>query len=173
VSAIVIIPIQGLHKAKQKIIIPTPALSEVLVRAGANGLRYVDTLQKAAVFDIRDFDKLAAVELALITIEAIKTGDKKSGSEEPWQKIKLDRQIVAICKVAKVSTLYATDRSLANFARLAGVDVVGVHELPLPPEPPQLTMDRWLTAESQESQSGEPAPEEVESDAPDKEAEIQ
>jgi hypothetical protein len=160
--------VQSLHKAKQKIIIPTPALSEVLVRAGLGGLRYVDILQKAAVFDLRDFDKLAAVELALLTQQAIKAGDKKAGSKEPWQKIKLDRQIVAICKVARVSTLYATDPSLASFAKMAGMNVVGVHELPLPAESPQLTLDKWLA--EQEGQANEPQSEDVDQDEPEKES---
>ena len=160
--------IQGLHKIRQKLIIPTPALSEVLVRAGVSGLRYVDTLQKANVFDIRGFDKIAAVELALMTQAAIKAGDKKAGSKEPWQKIKIDRQIVAICKVASVSTLYASDPSLAHFAKSAGMTVVGVHELPLPPTEPQLTMDKWLETASGEGQPDEPNPEDFESDEPEK-----
>jgi hypothetical protein len=163
--------IQDLHKNKQKIVIPTPALSEVLVRSGPGGLQYIDILQKAAVFDIRDFDKLAAVELALMTQQAIKGGGKKSGSKEPWQKIKLDRQIVAICKVASVDTLYAMDPSLANFARTSGMDVKGVHELSLPPESPQLTMDKWLEAAAQEDAPDEPKPEDIESDEPEKEPE--
>ena len=37
-----------LQKQKQKIIIPTPVLAEVLVVSGASGLRYIDVLQKAS-----------------------------------------------------------------------------------------------------------------------------
>lgn len=153
--------VQSLHKAKQKIIIPTPALSEVLVRAGSGGMKYVEILQKAAVFDIRDFDKLAAIELAILTQQAIKVGGKKSGGKEPWQKIKLDRQIVAICKVAGVTNLYATDPSLGNFAKLSGIDVVGVHELPLPPGATQLTLEKWL---AEQEKQDEPKAEEAEND---------
>ena len=53
--------VQTLHKAKQKLIIPTPVLSEVLVRTGIEGLQYVELLQRSSVFEIKDFDKLAAV----------------------------------------------------------------------------------------------------------------
>lgn len=138
--------IETLQKQKQKIIIPTPVLAEVLVQSGMTGLRYVEVLQRATVFEIKDFDKLAAVELAMMTSSALSAGKgkKKGSSSEPWQKIKLDRQIVAICKVAGVSTLYASDRSLSNFAREAGMQVVGVHELDLPPEPAQLTLNDIL-----------------------------
>lgn len=134
--------VETLQKQKQKIVIPTPVLAEVLVASGTSGLRYIELLQKAAVFEIRDFDKLAAIELALMTQEALDAGKgtKKGSSSEPWQKIKLDRQIVAVCKVAGVSLLYASDRSLSNFAKQAGMQVIGVHELPLPPTQPQLTM---------------------------------
>lgn len=154
--------VQSLHKAKQKIIIPTPALSEVLVRAGLGGLRYVDLLQKSSVFDIRDFDKLAAVELALLTQAAMATVDKKAGSKDPWQKIKIDRQIVSICKVARVSTMYASDVSLANFAKAAGMNVIGVHELPLPPTSPQRTLEQWLAEQkTHESESKETGPDDT------------
>lgn len=42
----------------------------------------------------------------------------------------LDRQIVALCKMAGVSTLYAMDKSMRSFAEGAGMKVVGIHELP-------------------------------------------
>ena len=147
-----------LQKQKQKIIIPTPVLAEVLVVSGASGLRYIDVLQKASVFEIRDFDRLAAIELALMTRQALDAGKgkKKSGSSEPWQKIKLDRQIVSICKVSGVTTLYASDNSLSNFAKQAGMKVIGVHELPLPPTPPQLSMHELLEAKSIESEAPSP-----------------
>lgn len=154
--------IATLQKQKQKIIIPTPVLAEVLVRSGKGGLQYVDRLQKAAVFEIRDFDRVAAIELALMTEAAIaSTKGKKSGSSEPWQKVKLDRQIVAVCKVASVSTLYASDASLANFAKQAGMQVLGVHELPLPPTEPQLSLHALL---DQIKEDGTEAPTEAESD---------
>lgn len=132
--------IKTLQDAKQKIVIPTPVLAEVLVQSTPQGISYVGVLQKASVFEIRDFDQLSAIELAFMTAAAIASGDKKAGSKEPWQKIKIDRQIVAVCKVAGVSTLYAMDRNMRSFAEGAGMRVVGIHELPLPPEDPQLSM---------------------------------
>jgi predicted nucleic acid-binding protein len=159
--------VETLQKQQQKIVIPTPVLAEVLVRTGEAGLRYVEVLQKAAVFEIRDFDKLAAIELALMTRHALEAGKgkKKSGSDEPWQKIKLDRQIVAVCKVAGVSTIYASDKSLRNFAQLAGMQVIGVHQLPLPPTPPQLSMHDLLEKKPEEDKTDQPSGE------PDEDAE--
>jgi hypothetical protein len=65
----------------------------------ANGLQYVAILQKAAVFEIREFDLRAAVELSLMTANAIKSGSKRSGRTEPYQLIKIDRQIVTLLAV--------------------------------------------------------------------------
>jgi len=103
---------------------------------------------------------LAAIELALMTEKALADGDKRGGSVEPWQKIKLDRQIVAICKVSGVTTLYASDRSLSNFAREAGLQVIEVHELPLPPESPQLTMHEILEAKEADQEAPTSTPDE-------------
>lgn len=132
--------IESLAKAKTRIIIPTPALSEVLVEAGDGGLRYVEALQRALVFGVELFDARAAVELAIMTRQAHETGDKRQGRTEPYQKIKLDRQIVAICKVVGVRTLYSSDGNLGSFAKRVGINVIPLHELPLPPTPPQLTL---------------------------------
>lgn len=95
--------LETLKKNRQKIIIPTPVLSEVLVRSGAGGLNYLEFLEQASVIEVRAFDKLAAIELAIMTKQAIGSGDRKSGSDQPWQKVKLDRQIVAVCKTAGAS----------------------------------------------------------------------
>lgn len=149
--------VQTLHSERQKIIVPTPVLAEVLVRAGANGLRYVDVLQKSAVFEIRAFDQLAAIELALMTQMALKSGDKRAGCSEPWQKIKLDRQIAAICKVAGVSTLYTTDGGLAHFAAEAGMNVSGVADLPLPPQSRQGNFFDSLAAPTADELDSPPA----------------
>jgi predicted nucleic acid-binding protein len=155
--------LQTLQDASQRIVIPTPVLSEVLVRSGASGLAYVQIMQKAEVFDIRPFDEVAAIELAEINRKAIEDGEKSFKGEPPYQKVKLDRQIVAICKIAGVRTLYASDPSLANFARRAGITVKGVHELPLPSGPQKLAQMDMFTARADLIED-EPDLEEIEAD---------
>lgn len=124
--------VQTLHKARTKILIPAPVLSEVLVQAGPAGLQYVEVLQKAAVFRLEPFDTRAAIELAEMTREALDAGDKKAGVDAPWQLIKFDRQIVSIARVAGARTLYTDDEKLSNFARKSKLNVIGIHELPVP-----------------------------------------
>jgi hypothetical protein len=51
---------------------------------------------------------------------------------EPYQKRKVDRQIIAICNVYGVSELYTDDRGLANSARLCGITPISLVEIPVP-----------------------------------------
>ena len=69
-----------------------------------------------------------------MTRAAIDAGDKRSGSEATWAKIKFDRQIVAIAKVAKATAIYSDDADMRTIAAAEDIAVVGLAELPLPPE---------------------------------------
>ena len=129
--------VSELEKRREKIIVPTPALSELLVRAGDAGPEYLEILGKSAAFKVVDFDQRAAVEVAAATREAIEAGGKKGGSESSWAKIKFDRQIVAIARVERASAIYSDDGDIVRFARNAGIAVICVKDLPLPPEEAQ------------------------------------
>lgn len=125
------------ERQRQKVIIPTPVLSEILVHAGEAGPAYLDVLGSSARFKIVPFDTRAAVELAALTREAIDQGDKRSGSTAPWAKIKFDRQIIAIARVEGAAAIYSDDAELARLAHRLGIEVVGVADIPLPPPDPQ------------------------------------
>jgi hypothetical protein len=82
---------------------------------------------------VADFDTMAAVECAQLTGAALKTGKKRGGAgNEPWQKVKIDRQIVAIAKVHQVQIVYTCDGGLASTARSEAFEVVHVADLPMP-----------------------------------------
>ena len=123
-----------LERARTRIVVPTPALSELLVRAGNVAPRLIERLTTSATFKIVPFDTLAAIEVAEMTRLAIEAGDKRASSGEVWAKIKYDRQLVAIAKVARAHTIYTDDDNLRNFARAQGLAVVRLADLPLPPE---------------------------------------
>jgi hypothetical protein len=129
-----------IEKSGNTILIPTPALSEVLVSIGDAAPKVIELLNKSARFKIADFDQRAAVELAAMTRDAIRTGDKKSGWAEPWQKVKLDRQIIAIARVNQVEQIYSDDLSVKHFAEQIGMKVVQTWEMPLPPGESQGTL---------------------------------
>jgi predicted nucleic acid-binding protein len=118
-----------------KIGIPTPALSEVLVRAGQATGDIIDKLNKYAVFDICDFDGLAAVEVAQMARQEI--GRKRIDNATTWAKIKYDRQIVAIAKTKGATAIYSDDGDIRALANRAAIQVIGIAELPLPPERPK------------------------------------
>ncbi len=129
--------VRELQKAKTKIGVPTPALSEALVRIGANRQQFVDKFNDMSIFECLAFDQLSAIELAIMTKEAIDAGDKRGGSQDIWSKVKFDRQIVAIAKVNGATTIYTDDGGLKNTATAQGFIVIGLADIPIPPEKAQ------------------------------------
>jgi len=144
--------------ARIRIGIPTPALSEVLVRSGAAAAKIVEKIKEFSVFEILPFEELSAIEVALMTRNALDSGDKKSGSREVWSKIKYDRQIVAIARVRQATAIYTDDSGLRAIAENLNIPVVGVSDLVLPPEKAQGV----LPLETPIEQSNEPTIEEIE-----------
>lgn len=119
-------------KQQQKIIIPTPVIAEYLVRADEAGLNWLDQLEKKACILVVAFDRMAAFECAQIDRAALGAGDKKDGSSEAWQKIKVDRQIAAIGKAASCSLVITEDSNLRSTCLRLGMKVRGIAELDLP-----------------------------------------
>ncbi|WP_271299653.1 hypothetical protein [Sphingomonas sp. CV7422] len=118
--------------ASDTIIVPTPVLAEMLVIAGDGAPAVLEQLTSQARLRIEPFDIRAAVETAMMTRAAKDAGDKRGGSSAPYQKVKIDRQIVAIARVHRTTRLYADDRNLITFAKALDMDVVSTWELPLP-----------------------------------------
>lgn len=113
--------------------VSTPALAEALVRTSApEARRIVDEINRLAVFRIAAFDARAALEVAAMSREAKKRA--KADAAATWAKLKYDRQIVAIAKVNGAAILYSDDHDLRALARSHGLKVVGLADLPLPPE---------------------------------------
>ena len=59
--------IQILGKRKERIVIPTPALREILVYADNASEKYLQILRSVKSFQVTDFDILAAIELVHLT----------------------------------------------------------------------------------------------------------
>jgi predicted nucleic acid-binding protein len=143
--------IQQLEKARSKIIVPTPVLSEILVRAGpAASQEIVEKLNRFAVFRIEPFDARAAIEVAAMTRGALAgTGKKRGNSNAPWAKIKFDRQIVAIAKVARATAIYSDDDDVRTIAGAENIPVIGLHELPLPDDARQGDLLKLLEVQNE------------------------
>jgi predicted nucleic acid-binding protein len=121
--------LEHMTKARGKILIPTPALSEFLTGADISVL---DQINDSSVFRIAPFDERAAIEAAELTKRAVRDSDKKDPIvAATWAKIKFDRQIVAIVKVEGVNTIYSTDPHIAKHAKLLEIECKGIEDLPL------------------------------------------
>lgn len=130
-----------IQKTGERIVVPTPALSELLVKAGDAGPKYLEIVARSKFFRVAEFGERAAVEAAALTREAIATGNKRGATPDAdWAKVKFDRQIVAIARVVGAKTIYTNDGQLAAHARAIGLEAITLDELHDPPVPPQIEM---------------------------------
>jgi hypothetical protein len=124
--------VEQLEKSRTIVIIPTPALTEILIKAGAVGPTIVSRIQKSSVLRIQAFDSRAALELAQMTNALASVSDKRAAIDAPWSKIKFDRQIVAIAKVNAATAIYTDDEKLIAFAKLHDIPCIQTADLPIP-----------------------------------------
>jgi predicted nucleic acid-binding protein len=126
--------VSELDKSHTKVIIPTPALSEILVHAENAGPKYLEQLRQSRAFKLEPFDERAAAEVAMMIRSDLKKLGKKRGRQiqDTWAKVKFDRQIVAIAKVNGADALYTEDSGVRSFAEESGITVFGIADLPLP-----------------------------------------
>ena len=130
-----------IQKTGERIIVPTPALSELLVKAGDAGPRYLDIINRSKYFRVAEFGGRAAVEAAALTRDAIRKGSKRGAAPDAdWSKVKFDRQIVAIARVVGATAIYTNDGQLARQAEDVGLEAVTADELPQPPAAPQMEL---------------------------------
>jgi predicted nucleic acid-binding protein len=125
--------LETLDTEGETIVIPTPALSEFLILAQGDGPDYLATINAAKTMTVQPFDERAAIEVAALELADRKGGDKRGGTGAPWQKVKVDRQIVAIAKVHGASKIYSDDPDVRKLAAKAGITCVSSWELSLPP----------------------------------------
>jgi len=132
--------VERLGKSRQKIIVPTPALAELLTAIGPTAQQYLDIIAKSPLFEVASFDARCAIELAYLNRGIFADHDPKNSSEA-YQKIKIDRQIIAVFKVAGVENVYTDDAGLAKRARLCGLNPIATADLPLPVADRQLNIE--------------------------------
>jgi predicted nucleic acid-binding protein len=126
--------LQFLQEQNAKIVIPTPALAEVLVKAAKGGPEYLRIWSTSRHFRIAAFDQRAAVEFAARQAERIAGGGRPPAATRA--KAKFDDQIVAIAAVEGATMIYSDDEDIAKLA--AGrFEVITISALPLPPQSAQ------------------------------------
>jgi len=123
---------EDLDSESERIIVPTPVLSEFLVLAGNDAPEYLNRLGEKKNLLVKPFDEKAAIELAAIELEDRKGTSKRGPSSSPWTKVRFDRQIIAIARTNGVKRIYSDDEDLRKYAAKVGIEVVRTWELPLP-----------------------------------------
>jgi hypothetical protein len=121
-----------------------PALAEFLILAEKDGPQYLNEIALQSNIYIQSFDQRAAVELAAMELAARGKGQKRHpvSVSTPWQKVKFDRQIVAISKLHGVHTLYSDDGDVKTIAEDNGIKVVSTWDLSPPKSKTPLLDDK-------------------------------
>jgi predicted nucleic acid-binding protein len=126
----------SLNSTGEQIGIPTPAMAEVLVRAGKGRAQFVSILSDRMRFQLLPFDARGAIEAAEL-LAMIKSKHETWGTHA---KVKFDIQIVATAKAEDASAIYSDDQDIEKFAKRLKIPVMRICDLPLPPpkEPPPI-----------------------------------
>jgi predicted nucleic acid-binding protein len=153
--------VAALEVQREHVVVPTPALAELLVTEGADAQDILTSIHRSSVIRVEAFDERAAVELAMRLRDARRAGDQREGAKITKGEMKFDRQIVAIALVAGATVLYSDDSGVATFAAACGLTVRKVADLPIPltqqalefPDPPAPEDD---SPREEASRTGEP-----------------
>jgi hypothetical protein len=86
--------VEKLEKSRQKIIIPTPAVAELLTAIGPDAQQYFSIIARSRLFELASFDLRCAIELAILNRDIFASSDPKN-PHEAYQKVKIDRQLIA------------------------------------------------------------------------------
>lgn len=124
------------QKDRGKIIVPTPVVAEILTAIGANAQIYFEIIGRNRLFEVAPFDERAAIELVFLNRSVFQQNDLKN-QYEAYQKIKVDRQILATLKSRGATIIYTDDSALSIRARLCGIEPIQIADLELPPEEKQ------------------------------------
>ncbi len=121
--------VETLSKQRTKVLIPTPALAEFLVRAGPAREGFLQALSRSSTFSVVPFDQKAAVECALLLSEA---WSRNQQTKVTHTKFKFDWQIVAIAASRNATAIYSDDLDISRAAARVDIRVCTTDSLPIP-----------------------------------------
>lgn len=138
--------LEDFDKSGVQLIVPTPVLSELLIKAGGRQVEVLAALVNKKSVQVLTFDEAAAVENA-----AMRRGDlSKKTRGETKKEVSFDLQILAIARVAGAKIILSDDENLRARAARAGMEVRGIAQISLADAKRQISMfsDRPEDAES-------------------------
>jgi hypothetical protein len=124
--------LSDIHGRGDKVVVPTPALAEILTKSGKARAEIIRELTNSSKFQLEPFDVRAALELSLMSDAAFTSGDKRSGAKGTWVKVKYDRQIVSIAKVSGAKIIYSEDPDIHVIGTREKIKVLGIADIKIP-----------------------------------------
>jgi hypothetical protein len=143
--------VQTISERGDKIILPSPALTEFMLLASDRYRDYLAIIRRRSVFEIAGYDDPESVELVEHWIRFGDGKKLKPGSPGTWAKLKYDRQIAAIAVTRRVECIYSTDSDLETYADQLGMKFRNLEHLPLPPSEQQELLLEEVQAKRVES----------------------
>lgn len=128
--------LEDLDESDVQLVVPTPVLSELLIRAGDRQIEVLAALSNKKPVQMLPFDQAAAVENAQLR----RTSLSKKARSESKKEVSFDLQILAIARVARAKMILSDDVNLRKRARQAGMEVHGIADLGLPESKRQIGM---------------------------------
>jgi predicted nucleic acid-binding protein len=152
--------LEDIDRTNGKLIIPAQVVGEYISGAGPAGQTILTGLLKNRRIEVASFDHVAATECALMEKAAHATGNKRAplARDAIWQKVKVDRQIVAIAKVHMVDLIVSTDGDIPKLADAVQIRCLAVKDIPLPEWAKQVLIEEVLVAPVRALEMREPAP---------------
>ena len=133
--------VSQIEKQGCSIIIPMPVMAEYLVGADQAALKSMQILERKKFVIMANFDRTSAYECAQLDRSARSGGkDKRDGVEQPWQKIKLDRQVLAVGKAQGATLVISRDAGVQSSAARCGIECLWINDLGLAAEDQQLAL---------------------------------
>jgi predicted nucleic acid-binding protein len=129
--------LEEMDARETQIIIPTPVLSELLIRAHDRQSEILAVLTGKKAVVVQAFDLQAAVENAALRRDKKLT---RAFAAQTKNEVRFDLQIMAIAKVCQADFLYTDDGNLVKRCRQAGMAVRGIADIPVPDSKRQIGM---------------------------------
>lgn len=139
--------LEDIQAANGQLVIPVQVVGEYIGGAGEAAQELLGKLVRNRFIKVASFDHAAAVECAMMDRAAFASGNKRApvSRDVSWQKVKVDRQIVAIAKVLKVVRIISNDGDIPKIAQAVGVECLTAEDLPLPAWAAQVHIEEILS----------------------------
>ncbi|MBT9291454.1 type II toxin-antitoxin system VapC family toxin [Prosthecodimorpha staleyi] len=132
---------------RQTIVIPTPAISELVVGRLPRLNEIITEIRRQRCFKIQDFDQPIAIETGII-IDATFRRRSETPPVDSRNAFKYDAMIAATARVLGADAICTDDRGYGKWVDGTNIAVRKIADLPLPPQPAQqpLPFEAGVTA---------------------------